>query len=462
MEEGEFERVAASFAVFHQVFAPLFGRREAQERSEQYVRGLLVQQTDRRNAENLAESIAGATPRALQRLLTESPWRSEPVLARLQTYLGERLNTPEGIFVLDESGFPKQGRHSVGVAPQYCGVLGKVANCQMGVFLAYASARGHALVDTRLFLPERWTQDAARCQAAGVPAAVSFQSKAALALAMLRQARAHGQLQGRRVTGDDAYGEVPSLRDALDAEDWEYVLEVPSTTSVFRTLPALVLPEHTGRGRRYTVPRLAPEATPAQAVTAVAASLAPGAWQDLTVADGAQGPRTYQFAALRVWESRGGLPGRPSWLLLRRNLDGSEPRSYLANLPPDTSLLTLAQIAAARWVIETDFKTAKGEAGLDDYEVRSWQGWHHHITLVLLAAAFLLTLQQEWGEMLPQITPTQISRLLRALLPHRHYTTQDLRRWLSTTQARNERAKHAPHKRRLALQRDRLRQVAAA
>jgi len=252
-------------------------------------------------------------------------------------------------------------------------------------------------VDKRLFLPERWTRDAARCQAAGVPAGVTFQSKAALGLAMLRQARVPGQLQGCRVTGDDAYGEVPSLRDALDAEGWEYVLEVPSTTYVCTTLPALVLPVRTGRGRRYTVPRLAPEARPAQAVPTVAASLAPGIWQDLTVAEGSQGPRAYQFAALRVWESRDGLPGRACWLLLRRNLDGTEPRYYLANLPSDTPLLTLAQIAAARWVIETEFQTAKGEAGLDEYEVRSWQGWQHHITLALLAAAFLLTLQQDWG-----------------------------------------------------------------
>src|SRR5438045_5579381 len=136
MDQAELDRVAASFATFHGQFAPLFGRKEAQRRSEQYVRGLLVQQTDRRNAENVAETIAGATPRALQRLLTEAPWPTAPVLDRLQAYAGARLNTPEGVFVIDESGFPKQGTHSVGVARQYCGTLGKVANCQLGVFLA--------------------------------------------------------------------------------------------------------------------------------------------------------------------------------------------------------------------------------------------------------------------------------------------------------------------------------------
>ncbi len=397
MDQAAFDRVAASFAAFHAEFAPLFGRKEAQRRSEQYVRGLLVQQTDRRNAENVAETIAGATPRTLQRLLTEAPWPSGPVIDRLQAYLGPRLNTPEGVFVLDESGFPKQGTHSVGVARQYCGTLGKVGNCQLGVFLAYASARGHALVDMRLFLPEAWTADPARCRVAGVPAGVGYQSKADLGLAMLRQARAAGHLAGTWVAGDDAYGMVPTLRDALDAEGWHYVLDVPKTTPIFTDVAATVVPPWSGRGRRPTTPHLAPEAPPARTVEAVAAGLPPAVWQEVTVAEGALGPRTYLFVARRVWESRDGLPGRACWLLLRRNLDGSEPRYYLSNAPAATPLLTLAQVAAARWIIETEFQTAKGETGLDEYEVRGWQGWHHHIALALLAGAFLLTLQQDWG-----------------------------------------------------------------
>jgi SRSO17 transposase len=398
MDQGAFDRVAASFTAFHAHFAPLFGRKEAQRRSEQYLRGLLVQQTDRRNAENVAESIEGATPRTLQRLLTEAPWRTEPVIDRLQAYLGPRLNTPAGIFVLDESGFPKQGRQSVGVARQYCGALGKVGNCQLGVFLAYVSTRGHALVDKRLYLPPAWTDDPARAQAAGVPAEVGAPSMAELGLAMLRAARAAGHLQGSWVAGDDAYGKVPTLRDALDAEDWRYVLDVPQTTPVFTQQATVAVPLWSGRGPKPTVARLTPDAVPAQTVAAVAAALAAPAWQEVTVAEGAQGPRTYHFAARRVWESRDGLPGRTCWLLLRHNLDGSEPRYYLSNAPADTPLQILAQVAAARWTIETEFETAKGEVGLDEYEVRSWAGWHHHITLALLANAFLLTLQQEWGE----------------------------------------------------------------
>lgn len=397
MDQAAFDQVAASFAAFHAEFAPLFGRKEAQRRGEQYLRGLLVQQTDRRNAENVAEAIDGATPRALQRLLTEAPWPTAPVVARLQRYVGARVSSPEGIFVIDESGIAKQGRRSVGVAPQYCGALGKVGNCQVGVFLAYASARGHALVDERLYLPEAWTNDPARCRAAGVPEGVGYQSKAESGLAMLRQARVAGHLAGDWVAGDDAYGMVPTLRDALDAEGWRYVLDVPSTTPAFTRLPQVVLPAWSGRGRKPTVPRLAPDGPQPRTVAAVAAALPAATWRALTVAEGAHGPRTYHFVALRVWESRDGLPGRACWLLLRRNLDGSEPRYYLSNAPDDTPPLRLAQVAAARWVIETEFEISKSETGLDEYEVRSWRGWHHHMALALLAAAFLLTLQQDWG-----------------------------------------------------------------
>lgn len=398
MDQAAFDCVAASFTTFHQHFAPLFGRTEAQRRSEQYLRGLLVQQTDRRNAENVAEAVVGATPRALQRLLTDAPWRTAPLLDRLQAYLAPRLNAPDGIWVLDETGFPKQGTKSVGVARQYCGTLGKVANCQVGVFLAYVSRRGHALVDARLFVPQAWLDDPERCHTAGIPATSTFANKAELGLAMIREARKAGHLTAQWVTGDDWYGRNRDLRDALDTDGWRYVLEVPSNLSVFTTLSAAAIPPHSGRGRRPTRPRLGPDAPPAQSVAQRLAAQAPSAWMTLMVVEGSQGPRQYQFVAERVWESCDSLPGRACWLVLRRNLDGSEPRTYLSNAPVGTPLITMASVGAQRWPIETEFQTGKGETGLDEYEVRSWQGWYHHITLALLAGAFLLQVQQEWGE----------------------------------------------------------------
>ncbi len=397
MDQAEFDRVAALFGEFHKEFAPLFGRREVQARSEQYLRGLLVQQTDRRNAENVAESITGASPRSLQRFLSESPWNSDAVIERLQRYLAARLNASDGVFVFDETGFPKQGNKSVGVARQYSGTLGKVANCQVGVFLGYASSRGHALVDRRLFLPEKWTDDSERCREAGVPEGIGHTTKAELALSMLRQARSWGHLEGGWVTGDEAYGQVPELRDALDEDAWLYVLEVPSNTFVWIEPVQVAVPEWSGRGSKPVVPRVVGDDT-ARSVKRVAEGLDEASWRGLEVAEGAQGPRVYRFAALRVWESRNGLPGRECWLVLRTNVDGTEPKYYLSNASDDTALLELGRVGALRWTVETEFQTSKGEVGLDEYEVRGWTGWHHHITLALLAGAFLLNLQQEWGE----------------------------------------------------------------
>jgi SRSO17 transposase len=398
MDVAEFAQVAGTFAAFHAQFARFFGRTEARRRSEQYLRGLLVEQTDRRNAENVAEAVGEATPRSLQRLLTDAPWETTPVLDGLQSYLAPRLNAADGVFVRDETGFPKKGIKSVGVARQYCGTLGKVGNCQLGVFLAYVSERGHGLIDARLYLPQAWTDDKARCQAAGVPKSVVYQSKAELGMAMLRHARQIGHLTGRWVTGDADYGKVPTLRDDLDAADWWYVLEMPSTTPVFVEAAEASVPAWSGHGRKPSRPQLVAGAPRAQTVAAWAASLDQASWQVLTVAEGAQGPRSDQFVAQRVWESRDGVPGRASWLVGRRKHDGSELKFYLSNAPAETPLATLAQVAARRWPIETEFQTAKGETGLDEYEVRGWGGWHHHSTFALLAGAFLLTVQQDWGK----------------------------------------------------------------
>lgn len=274
-----------------------------------------------------------------------------------------------------------------------------MGNCQVGVFLGYASERGHALVDKALYLPKEWTGDPGRCKAAGVPEEeITYQSKAELGLNLLRQARQAGHLQGQWVTADEAYGEVPTFRDALDREGWRYVLEVPCDTSVFDRPVCTEVPVWRGRGRHPTRERLVAGEPGPVSVATLASQLRADEWQTLTVMEGAQGPRRYQFAARRVWESRDGLPGRACWLIWRRNLDGSDLKYYLSNAPEDTLLLPLAQVGARRWSIETEFETEKGETGLDEYEVRSWQSWHHHITMALLAGVFLLKLQQEWGE----------------------------------------------------------------
>jgi SRSO17 transposase len=394
MDIAEFERVYGSFRAFHAEYAPDFGRKQWRERSEPYLQGLLVQAEERRNAENMAEALP-VSARALQRFLTDARWDDEAVIAHLQADLGPRLADPQAVFAVDSSGFPKQGTKSAGVARQYCGALGKIANCQVGVFLAHVGPRGRALVDKRLYLPREWVQDPARCDAAGIPREKQvYRSETELALEMLQAARTRGYLTAAWVTGDDTYGKSPEFRDAVAAAGFWYVLEIPADTPVWPREPTWETPVWAGKGRPPE-PRPLPEER--QTAQVRAAALPATAWRVITVAEGAQGWRTYRFAAERLRETRAGVPGQVRWVVYRENLDGREPRYYFSNAPADTPLATLARVASARWPIETEFETEKSDIGLDEYEVRSWAGWHHHITMCLLASLFLLRLQQEWG-----------------------------------------------------------------
>ena len=395
MDAAAFEQVCGSFRDCHAYFAPLFGRRETREHSGHYLQALLVQSGERRNAENLSETVPGSA-RGMQRFLTDSPWDDEVIIGRLQEYLGTRLEHPEGMWVLDGSDFPKQGRKSVGVARQYCGRLGKVANCQAGMFLAYVSPLGRALVDKGLYLPESWTSDKDRCEAAGVPEdRQGYRSKTELALEMVGRAQERGHLKAGWVAADDAFGMSPSFREGLAALGMWYVLDVPSGFTVWPPEPAWTSAEYQGFGR----PRK-PRLRDGQRRTMEQRSdeLPEEAWREITVAEGSQGPRSYLFSAQRVRPTSRRKPGEIHWAVYRRNRDGSEPRYYLSNAPEDTPLETLAYVGGSRWRIETEFETEKSDVGLDEYETRTWAGWHHHVALCLLGGAFLLSLQQAWGE----------------------------------------------------------------
>ena len=310
--------------------------------------------------------------------------------------MGPRIGHPEAVWVLDTgSDFPKQGRKSVGVARQYCGRLGKVASCQAGMFLAYVSPLGRALVDKRLYLPESWTSDKDRCEAAGVPEErQGYRSKTELALEMLGRVLERGHLRAGWVAGDDAFGMSPSFREGLAAQGMWYVLDVPGTTTVWPLEPAWTSADYQGFGR----PRK-PKLVDGQRRTMEQRSeeLPGDAWREITMAEGSQGPRSYMFSAQRVRVTRRRKPGEMVWAAYRRNLDGSEPRYYLSNAPEDTPLETLAYVGGSRWRIETEFETEKSDVGLDEYETRTWAGWHHHVALCLLGGAFLLSLQQAWG-----------------------------------------------------------------
>ena len=391
MDAAAFEQVYGAFQEFHAYFAPLFGRRETRDHSRHYLQALLVQSGERRNAENLSETVP-ASARVMQRFLAESPWDDDTVIGRLQEYLGPRLGHPEGVWVLDGSDFPKQGRKSVGVARQYCGRLGKVANCQAGMFLAYVSPLGRALVDKGLYLPESWTSDQDRCEAAGVPEErQGYRSKTQLALEMLQRALERGWLgsRGRRlrdvaVLPGGTGGPGDALRSGRPGGLYGVAAGPRADQSGIPGPGAPRKPRLVG-GQRRTMQERSDE-------------LPEEAWREITVAEGSQGPRSYRFSAQRVRPTSRRKPGEIHWAVYHRNLDGSEPRYYLSNALEDTPLETLAYVGGSRWRIETEFETEKSDVGLDEYETRTWAGWHHHVALCLLGGAFLLSLQQAWGE----------------------------------------------------------------
>jgi len=384
MEAEDLQEWAEEFTAFHARFASLFGRSEPREQAAKYLRGLLARSVQRKNGWQMAEAVGDAIPDPMQRLLYRTLWDADAARDRLQDYIAETFGDPQALVVLDETGFLKKGTHSVGVQRQYTGTAGKIENAQVGVFLAYASPRGHVLLDRRLYLPRSWAEDAERREGAGVPEGVTFQTKPQLAGAMLEHLWARGLPMGW-VAGDEVYGNDAPLRERIAAHGYRYVLSVSSLQRVWTTRPAV---EPTGRPRLRA--RLAAGEPPALAVADVVALWPAGCWQRLAVGQGEQGERLYDWGAQRVVESRDDLPGREVWLLARRSVtDPQELAYYLAHAPAETPLAELARRAAQRYVVEQSLEEGKGETGLDEYEVRRWDSWHLHITLAMMALAFL-------------------------------------------------------------------------
>ena len=354
---------AAGLDALHARIGSRFRRAEVRERARRYLAGLLAP-VERKNGWQLAERAGERHPRGVQRLLDEARWDADAVRDDLRAYVVEHLGDDRGVLVVDETGFLKKGVKSVGVARQYSGTAGRTENCQVGVFLAYATPKGRAFLDRALYLPRAWAEDGERRAEAGVPGAVGFATKGALAKEMLRRAFAAG-VPAAWVVGDTVYGTTPELRPWLEAERRAYVLAVPKSHRVWRD------------GRQVS------------ARTAVADASA-GAWARLSAGEGSQGPRLYDWAWLPL---EGATPeGWGRWLLARRGLsDPADVAYYRVFAPAGTPLAEVVRAAGSRWAIEEGFERAKGEVGLDQYEVRGWPAWHRHITLALLAHAYLET-----------------------------------------------------------------------
>jgi SRSO17 transposase len=397
---------------------PAFRRPEQAAAAHVYLHGLLGEQP-RKTTERIALT-QGVNVRDLQHFIGQSRWSIEPVIARQHQLIADTLGDPDGVVIIDESGVVKQGTASVGVAPQYCGAVGKIANCQVGVYLGYCSPKGYTLADGRLFVPEAWFDDAhadAR-SACGIPEDVTFQTKPEVALALLQDAVRRGSLPFRWVAVDALYGDTPAFLDGVAALDKWYFAEVACSTHVWVERPEVALPVWSGRGRKPTRLRLRVGEPRAQRVDAVLDRLPAQAWTRHVIKEGSKGPISCAFAAVCVTEVREGLPGKSVWLVARRNVDDpTEVKFYLSNAPATTPLATLVRMSGVRWAVECSFAEGKGEVGLDHYEMRSWLGWHHHMVLVMLAHHFLVRLRVQLGGLAPALTVEQVRLLLVSVLP---------------------------------------------
>lgn len=359
----------------HVRIANRFSRKEPKRRVLFYLRGLLSP-VERKNGWQLAEYSGDATPYGVQRLVSSYERDAGLVRDDLRGYVIEHLGGPDGVLVVDETGFIKKGVKSVGVKRQYSGTAGRIENCQIGVFLAYASSKGRAFLDRELYLPHEWAEDCERRSEAGVPEDVDFKTKSQLARAMLERAFESG-VPMSWVTADEVYS---GLRVWLEEREVSYVLAIKSSEKLWTS------------------------GFVQQGASSLAAEVPSDQWTRLSAGDGAKGPRIYDWVSVPIRPLK--EPGKGYWLLVRRSVEKPDELDYYACYGPDqTPVEELVRVAGTRWIIEEGFEEAKGEVGLDHYEVRKWEGWYRHVTLALLAHAYLAVIRShaaKKGELRPR------------------------------------------------------------
>src|SRR5437868_3351031 len=357
------EHWADGLEALHARVGRRFARAEPRRRALAYVRGLLSP-VERKNGWQLAELAGEPTPDGMQHLLARADWDADQVRDGLRAYVVEHLGEEQAVLVVDETGFLQKGPQSVGVQRQYSGTAGRIENCQIGVFLAYASAKGRTFLDRELYLPQEWAADAARRQEAAVPETAAFRTKPQLARAMLERALA-AAVPAQWVTGDAVYGGDVRFRVWLEEQQVAHVLAIKRTEPLWSTTTWTQV-----------------------AATTLADAVPATAWERRSAGAGAKGPRVYDWTRVPIRPLR--EPGWDYWLLVRRSLaDPTDRAYYVCFCPAGTPLAALVRVAGTRWAIEESFESAKGEVGLDHYEVRRWPGWYRHITLALLAHAYL-------------------------------------------------------------------------
>lgn len=391
----DIEHLVEELHAYHAIYSPLLQRREQREAAHTYLQGLLAP-LPRKSIEPMVLAVDGVTPtavRAMQSFISEGMWKDERLVHQHWKEVERDLGADDGVLMVDGSDFPKQGIHSVGVKRQYCGELGTRANCQAGVFVGYATSQGYTMLDRRLYMPAEWLADdayAERRRQCGLPPDLTVKTKPELAQEMIAAVVKSQALRCRWVVADEAFGGNPAFLDGVARLGLWYFTEVAHTTRVWEKRPATYMPPWRGRGRRPQRERLVEGAPDAQTVLGMAAALPAEAWTRQTIKEGSQGPMVAECAARQVVAVRDALPGPDGWLVLRRHVETKELKTYLCHAPVDTPMETHVRMSGMRWPIETCFEDGKQLLGMGDYAVRSWTGWHHHMTLVILAHFFVV------------------------------------------------------------------------
>lgn len=397
----DIEDFTSELAEYHSLFRDCFKRSESREHFYKYMCGQFSE-LERKSIEPIALNVQDGNIRAMQRFISDAPWDDDKIMAKYRSLVASDLGSPDGALIFDESGFAKKGNDSIGVAKQYCGNIGKVDNCQVGVFAAYASDAGYSLVDKRLFIPEKWFEDEyeSRRKKCKLPETTEFQTKPQLAVDMLQNLVDEGSIPFKYILGDSLYGMSPEFIKAADAlVDATYFVSVPGNNLCWLKSPVTVKKEYKYKGERRTKTVLLDTSKKPISLSTLAKNTNSYFWYRRKVSEGTKGPITYEFTRRRVKLSREGLPEREVWVIIRRTIDKNPEYSYfISNASTSVRLPLFVWLSGMRWAIEQCFEETKTELGMDQYEVRKFPGWHHHIITCMLGHFFLWHLKIRLGK----------------------------------------------------------------